>query len=98
MICPDYHHESETKSRLRRSLSSQVINPASKTTALDTHPPNYILGFKITNSKREMALAKARHQQIDNYKGDGGGLCLRNSFLDFAVTLLSQAYSKICRD
>ena len=37
-----------------------------------------------------MALAKARHQQIDNYKGDGGGLCLCNSFLDFGVTLLSQ--------
>lgn len=60
MICPDYHNESETKSRLKGSLSSQVINPASKTTTLDIHPPNSIVGFKITNSKKRDGTSQSK--------------------------------------
>lgn len=32
------------------SISSQVIDPSLKTTALEINPPNFILGFKNDNA------------------------------------------------
>lgn len=56
------------------SISSQVIDPVLKTTALETDPKITFLVLRITSlpAKSEMSQPEARYWQIDKYKGDWG--------------------------
>lgn len=56
------------------SISSQVIDPVSKTTALEIKPKITFWILRITRlpAKSEMAQPEARYWHISKYKGDWG--------------------------